>query len=56
MPILHKSGVAFHWIDVAALVAVASTFGLVFWSGLRERPLVPIGDPRLEQCLGFHNA
>ena len=56
MPILHKSGVAFHWIDIAALLAVASTFALVFWSGLRERPLVPIGDPRLEQCLGFHNA
>jgi hypothetical protein len=56
MPVLHKTGVAFHWIDLAALVALVSTFGLVFWSGLRERPLVPIGDPRLEQCLGFHNA
>ncbi len=56
MPVLHKSGVAFHWLDLAALVALTSTFGLVFWSGLRERPLVPIGDPRLDQCLGFHNA
>ena len=56
MPVLHKTGVAFHWIDLAALVALVSTFGLVFWSGLRERPLVPVGDPRLEQCLGFHNA
>lgn len=56
MPVLHKTGVAFHWIDIAALVALVSTFGLVFWSGLRERPLVPVGDPRLEQCLGFHNA
>lgn len=56
MPVLHKTGVAFHWIDLAALVALTSTFGLVFWSGLRERPLVPIGDPRLQQCLGFHNA
>jgi len=56
MPVLHKTGAAFHWMDVAALVAVASTFALVFWSGLRERPLVPLGDPRLGQCLGFHNA
>jgi hypothetical protein len=56
MPVLHKQGFAPSWMDLAALVAVVSTYGLAFWSGLRRRPLVPVGDPRLNQCLGFHNA
>ena len=56
MPVLHKAGVVPHWIDAAALLALGGTWALVFWSGLRERPLIPVGDPRLEQCLGFHNA
>lgn len=56
MPVLHKQGFAFHWLDVAALAAVGGSYGLVFWAGLREKPLVPVGDPRLRQCLAFHNA
>lgn len=56
MPVLHKYGVSLHWMDLAALVAQASTFGLIFWAQLREKPLVPVGDPRLRQALAFHNA
>lgn len=46
----------FSWITIAAILAVTSTMGLVFWSGFREKPLVPVGDPRLDQCLAFHNS
>jgi hypothetical protein len=56
MPVLHGRGFSFHWIDAAALAAVTSAYSLSFWLGLRERPLVPLGDPRLKQCLAFHNA
>ncbi|MBI5083387.1 MAG: hypothetical protein HZB13_02165 [Acidobacteria bacterium] len=56
MPVLHAKGFAFSWMDPAAWLAVGSTYGLVFWSGFRRTPLVPVGDPRLEQCLAFHNA
>lgn len=56
MPVLHKGGISLHWLDLATLVALLSTFGLVFWAQLRERPLVPVGDPRLRQSLAFHNA
>jgi hypothetical protein len=42
-------------MDPVAWVAVGSAYGLAFWSGLRQKPLVPVGDPRLEQCLAFHN-
>jgi hypothetical protein len=55
MPVLHAQGVSVSWIDLAAWLAVGSSYGLVFWSGLRKKPLVPVGDPRLEQCLAFHN-
>lgn len=55
MPVLHTKGVAVHWMDAAAWLAVGSAYGLVFWQGLKEKPLVPVGDPRLEQCLAFHN-
>jgi len=55
MPVLHGEGFAPSWIDVTAWVAVGSAYALVFWFGLRQRPLVPVGDPRLEQSLAFHN-
>jgi len=56
MPTFHKDGFAFSWISLATLAAVGGTLGMVFWQGFRERPLVPVGDPRLKQCLAFHNA
>ena len=56
MPAYHGNGFAPHWLDFVALVAVGSTYGLVFWMGFKEKPLVPVGDPRLDQCLAFHNA
>lgn len=55
MPVLHSKGPQVSWMDPVAFVAVGSAFGLVFWSGLRKKPLVPVGDPRLDQCLAFHN-
>ena len=56
MPVLHKTGFAPHWLDLAALAAIGGSYGLIFWAGFREKPLVPVGDPRLDQCLAFHNA
>jgi len=56
MPVLHGQGAAMSWMDPVAWLAVGSTYGLVFWAGFKQKPLVPVGDPRLEQCLAFHNA
>ncbi len=56
MPVLHAGGFQISWMDPAAFAAVGATYGLVFWNGLRKKPMVPVGDPRLEQCLAFHNA
>jgi hypothetical protein len=56
MPVFLPQGIGMSWLAPVCLVAIGSTMGLVFWSAFRERPLVPVGDPRLKQCLAFHNA
>jgi hypothetical protein len=55
MPVLHGRGFTPSWMDPVAWAAVGSIYALVFWSGLKQKPLVPVGDPRLDQCLAFHN-
>lgn len=55
MPVFHRHGFAFSWINLAAMAAVGGSMGLVFWSGFREKPLIPVGDPRLSKALAFHN-
>jgi len=56
MPVFYPQGFGLHWLSPVCLVAVGSTMGLAFWSSFREKPLIPVGDPRLKQCLAFHNA
>jgi hypothetical protein len=55
MPVFSKAGAAPNWMDAAALAAVAGTFGLVFWSRLRNHALAPTGDIRFERSLEFTN-
>ncbi|MBI1899075.1 MAG: hypothetical protein HYZ57_10945 [Acidobacteria bacterium] len=55
MPGFQKQGVALHWLDAAAVLACGSALALVFWARMKRHPLIPIGDPRLEQGLEFHN-
>jgi hypothetical protein len=55
MPNFFKPGVVFHWLDLATLVAVMSTLGLVFWMRLKKAPIAPIGDPRFQKGLEFQN-
>ena len=56
MPVFYPRGFGLHWLSPVCLIAVGATMSLAFWSSFRERPLVPVGDPRLKQCLAFHNA
>ena len=51
---LYKDGVHFHWLDIAGLLALAPTFGLVFWTRLARQNMVPVGDLRFERSLNFH--
>jgi hypothetical protein len=53
---LAKEGFAFHWMDIACLLAVAGIYGAFVFHRMTQHPLVPIGDPRLERALNFQNA
>ena len=55
MPNFHKQGVSLHWMDLAALLGVASVLSLAFWSRMRKRAIAPVGDVRFEQGLNFEN-
>ncbi len=55
MPNYFKSGIQFHWLDLASIVAVCGTYGFFFWQRLKDAPIVPEGDPRLAKSLRFHN-
>ena len=51
MPTVHPHGFHLHWLDLAAFTGVGSACGLVFWSRLRRRALIPLGDLRLGRAL-----
>ena len=54
MPTFHKN-VSLHWLDFATIGAVGSAFALVFWFLVKRHALLPVGDPRFELGLRFHN-
>jgi hypothetical protein len=55
MPMLHKTGVQFHWLDVTCVFAVGSVYAFLVWNRMRKHALVPVGDIRLIQSLAFKN-
>src|SRR5262249_2278639 len=55
LPVLHNDTVRFHWLDLAAPVAL---FGVVLLSavwGFQRAPLIPIRDARLNETIGYEN-
>jgi hypothetical protein len=55
MPTWYREGVSLSWMDFAALLGVLGVLGFAFWSRLRKRALVPVGDLRFDQGLRFEN-
>lgn len=55
IPELHKTGNAFHWFDITALLGVVGTVGGVFVYRLGSAALVPIKDPFLQESMEFEN-
>jgi len=56
MPALHPHGAQPGFMDLAALAAVGGVFVGTFGWLLSRGALVPLGDPRLRESLGFENA
>ena len=55
MPTLHRSGFLPHWLDLTVPLAMFSaTLALATWLSL-GKPLIPVGDPRIQESLSFHN-
>lgn len=54
--LLGKDGFAFHWMDIACLLAVSGVYGAFVFHRMTQHPLIPVGDPRLERALNFQNA
>jgi hypothetical protein len=55
LPMLHKTGIQVHWLDLTSVVAVGSVFAFVFWQRMKSHALVPVGDIRLVHSLAFRN-
>ncbi len=55
MPVWYPNGPQIHWLDFATLAATVSICGFVFWSRFKSHKMVPVGDMRFEQSLGFEN-
>ena len=53
MPVLHPQGFHPALLDVAALLAIASTLAAVFLKRLGDSPLWPARDPRLAEAVNY---
>jgi hypothetical protein len=42
-------------VDIAALVGVGGVYVAALLRSMAPHSLVPTGDPRLPECLAFHN-
>lgn len=47
----HGGGIHFHWLDAATMVAVGGLWFGVFAMHLKNKPLVPLQDPRVVELL-----
>jgi hypothetical protein len=47
----HAVGVAFHWLDVAAILGVGGVWLLGFARQLKTRAIVPVGDPDIRELM-----
>ena len=54
-PNFHPAGATFGVSDIGALLAVGGFCAFFFLHNLKQASLIPVGDPRLPQCLSYDN-
>lgn len=51
MPSFYERGIHLHWLDAATPLAIGGLWMWAFLGQLKQRPLLPVGDPMLEEAL-----
>ena len=55
MPNVSPTGIHFSLLDLSCFLGIGGIFCAVLLYSLRQTPLIPIKDPRLDESLSFHN-
>ena len=55
LPVLHRDTVGFHWLDVAAPVALLAVVVACAVRGFQRDALIPVRDARLNETIGYEN-
>ena len=55
LPMLHQGGVAFHPLDLCALLAIGAPLSWLFLDRLSKHNLVPVRDPRIFESIKLTN-
>ena len=55
MPNLHEQGPHFSWLDFTSLAGIGGIFVWYFWRQYTSHPIVPVGDPTLDNSIKFLN-
>ncbi len=54
-PNFSHHGAHFSWMDLATMMGIGGVFVWYFWKRFTSRPLLPVGDPRLDASMKFVN-
>ncbi len=54
MPNLHHH-LHFHYADAAAFIAIGGFFLYFLVNRMKKEPLIPVNDPRMQECLNYDN-
>jgi hypothetical protein len=56
VPEFHEGGFFLNWMDIALPVGMGGVWLWFFAGQLKNRPLIPLGDPQLEDALAAHDS
>lgn len=51
MPVLFKHGIHFSWMDITSFLGLGGIFFGLFFNRFKKHKMVPVNDPKLDECL-----
>jgi len=55
LPNLDHHHAMISWMDITAMLGIGGIFMGIFWKKFSKNPIVPVGDPRLDESIKFVN-